>query len=213
VSGAGEGAEGAAADAVSSATFYPRLRRFLREGDMVFSDTGLSVGPLASMRLPDRATFHYQTLWGSIGWATGAAFGASLADRSRRTVLVTGDGAHQMTANDLGAMGRYGATPVIFVLNNGVYGIEEVLSRRQGHVYDEIAPWSYAKLPEAMGCRGWFTARVETVGELDEALRDASDHDGACYVEIVLDRRDLPPTYAAPVLDTLYETAPHHVTT
>src|SRR5207244_1025319 len=39
----------------------------------------------------DGAEVHCQPLWGSIGWATGATLGIALADRSRRTVLFTGD--------------------------------------------------------------------------------------------------------------------------
>ena len=62
---------------------------------------------------------HSQPLWGSIGWATGATLGIALADPSRRTVLFTGEGSHQMSAADIGTMGRNGLKPVIFVLNNG----------------------------------------------------------------------------------------------
>jgi hypothetical protein len=30
---------------------------------------------------------------------------------------------------------------------------------------------NYRKLPEVLGCDGWFTARVATCGELDEAIK------------------------------------------
>jgi TPP-dependent 2-oxoacid decarboxylase len=80
--------------------------------------------------------------------STPAAFGAAMADPSRRTVLITGDGSHQLTAGDVGAMGRYGAKPVIILLNNTMYGVEEVLSPTQGHVYNVLAPWNYHELPE-----------------------------------------------------------------
>ena len=36
--------------------------------------------------IPRRGT---QVLWGSIGWATPAAFGIALADPERRTILIT----------------------------------------------------------------------------------------------------------------------------
>jgi indolepyruvate decarboxylase len=35
-------------------------------------------------------------------------------------------------------------------------------------------------LPEALGCKGWYTARVTTVGELDAAMARASEADTAC---------------------------------
>lgn len=197
-----------AADRVSSATLYPRLARFLEPGDIVIAESGLCLDHLQALALPDGAVFHNQTLWGSIGWATPAAFGAAMADQSRRTILVTGDGSHQLTAGDIGAMGRYGAKPVIVVLNNSMYGVEEVLQPRQGHVYDVLAPWNYHELPAAMGCAGWFTARVTTVGELDTALATAARHDDGCYLEIMLGRADIPASLPAALLDRLYQTAP-----
>jgi indolepyruvate decarboxylase len=93
-----------------------------------------------------------------------ARAGDASAAPSRRTVLLTGDGSHQLTANDIGPMGRYGAKPVIILLNNSMFGVEEVLAEVQGHVYNFVAPWNYHELPAARGCTGWYTARVTTVG-------------------------------------------------
>jgi indolepyruvate decarboxylase len=199
---------GAATDRVSSATLYPRLAKFFRQDDIVIAETGLCMGYLAPLPLPDGAVFHNQTLWGSIGWATPAAFGAAMADPSRRTVLITGDGSHQLTAGEIGAMGRYGAKPVIILLNNSMYGVEEILSPVQGHVYDVLAPWDYHQLPAVLGCRGWYTTRVTTVGDLDTALANASKHDSGCYLEIMLGRSDIPASLPDAVLDKIYQTAP-----
>ncbi|RDI68410.1 indolepyruvate decarboxylase [Nocardia pseudobrasiliensis] len=199
---------GAVGDPVSSATLYPRLAKFLRDNDIVLAETGLCLNPMSRIRLPEGAVFHNQTLWGSIGWATPAALGTTLADPSRRTVLVTGDGAHQLTANEIGTMGRYGVKPVIIVLNNAMYGIEEILNEHQGHVYDVLAPWNYHQLPGALGCKDWYTARVTTVGELDTALTTAATHNNGCYLEIMLGRSDIPPSLPAPVLHMVYQTTP-----
>jgi indolepyruvate decarboxylase len=199
---------GSAADRVSSDALYPRLAKFLRTDDIVIAETGLCVTYMSRLPFPDGAVFLNQTLWGSIGWATPAAFGAATADPSRRTILVTGDGSHQLTANDIGAMGRYGAKPVIILLNNSMYGVEEVLSQHQGHVYDFLAPWNYHELPAAFGCTGWYTARVTTVGELDAALATASRHDNGCYLEIMLGRADIPASLPDALLDMLYQSAP-----
>ena len=112
-------------------------------------------------------------LWGSIGWATGAALGIAMADRSRRTVLFTGEGSHQMSAGDLGTMGRNGLKPVIFVLNNSGYMVERALEKNPDWEYNDLAPWDYHTLPAALGCKEWFTAKVATLGELDAALAKA----------------------------------------
>jgi len=49
-------------------------------------------------------------------------------------------------------MGRYGVDPAIFVLSNGLYGVEDVISER-GHAYDDLTPVQYHLLPTAFGCK------------------------------------------------------------
>jgi indolepyruvate decarboxylase len=99
-------------------------------------------------------------------------------------------------------------TPIIIVLNNGIFGIEEMLTRTKGHAYDDLAGWQYHKLPEAMGCRDWYSVRLTTIGELDDALATARDDPRACYLDVVFDPTDLPAYFADDVLDTIYETRP-----
>jgi indolepyruvate decarboxylase len=133
---------------------------------------------------------------GSIGWATGATLGVALADRSRRTVLFTGEGSHQLTTNDIGTMGRNGLKPIIFVLNNEGYMVERALEANPDWVYNDLAPWNYHALPAALGCQGWFTAKVTTLGELDAALAKAATGESASYIEVVGGKMDFPPALA-----------------
>ena len=42
----------------------------------------------------------------------------------RRLVLVTGEGSHQLTAQEISQFGRRGLKPIVFVLNNSGYLIE-----------------------------------------------------------------------------------------
>ena len=147
---------------------------------------------LNGMRLPAGVRSEAQGLWGSIGWATPAAMGIAMAKSSGRTWLVTGDGSHQLTLNELAVMGRYGVKPVIFVLNNGLYGIEDVISER-GHGYDDLAPVQYHLLPAAFGCKNWYSARVSTVAELEQSLAAIDTHDGAAYVEVMIPNQESQP--------------------
>jgi Thiamine pyrophosphate enzyme, C-terminal TPP binding domain len=97
------------------------------------------------MTLADDVQVYLQSLWGSIGWATGAAFGIALADPNRRTIFITGEGSNQLTANEIGNMGRYGANP--------------------------IGKMALCRFAAGAGCADWTTARVETLGDLDAALK------------------------------------------
>ncbi|MEJ1975879.1 MAG: thiamine pyrophosphate-dependent enzyme [Acetobacteraceae bacterium] len=124
-------------------------------------------------------------MWGAIGWATPAAFGVAMAAPGRRVVLVTGEGAHQFTDQELSQFGRNSLRPIVFVLNNAGYLIERLLSKDPARVYNDVAPWRYAELPHALGCDGWFTARVATCGAFDAALETASRGTAGAYIEVV----------------------------
>ncbi|MFZ0435086.1 MAG: thiamine pyrophosphate-binding protein [Chthoniobacterales bacterium] len=183
---------GTGTDPLSSAAFYPRLQRQLKSGDTLVVETGTCMFHLNGMLLPEGVQAEGQGLWGSIGWATPATLGVCLGRKSGRTWMVTGDGSHQLTLNELGVMGRYGIKPVIFVLNNDIYGVEDMLSQR-GHVYDDVAKLNYHLLPEAFGCKGWLTAKVGTVAELEEALAKIEKHDGAAYVQVLIPEAESQP--------------------
>jgi indolepyruvate decarboxylase len=179
---------------ITAEALYPRWERFFKPDDIIITETGTSSMGLAFAHLPKGIQWLNQTLWGSIGWATPAAFGAAVADPGRRLILITGEGSHQLTAQEISQFGRRGLKPIIFVLNNHGYLIERMLCKDGAMAYNDLAPWNYAALPHALGCNDWYTARVGNCGELDEAMKSAEQGDKAAYIEVVTD------TYAAPPL-------------
>ena len=108
---------------------YPRWQQMLSPGDILVTETGTSSLGLSFAKMPKGSTFLNQALWGAIGWATPAAFGAALAAPDRRTILVTGEGSHQLTAQEVSQFHRFGLRPIIFVLNNDGYLIERLLCK------------------------------------------------------------------------------------
>jgi indolepyruvate decarboxylase len=183
---------GKPSDKITMDALYPRYAKFIRSGDNVVLESGSSSFGVPPMTLPDDVQVHIQMLWGSIGWATGATFGIALADPKRKTILVTGEGSHQLTANEIGNMGRYSANPIILCLNNDGYMVERALEPNPDWSYNDLAKWRYADVPHALGCTDWFTARVETLGELDAALKAARESKSGAYIEVVGGRMDMP---------------------
>ena len=183
---------GGPSDPISSASLYPRLQRQLRRGDTLVIETGTCMTHANKLLLPAGVDAEGQGLWGSIGWATPACLGVAMAKREGRTWMVTGDGSHQLTLNELGVMARYGAKPRILVLNNGLYGVEDVISER-GHEYDDLAPLQYHLLPAAFGCKGWIVAKVRTNEELDAAFARIASEDAAAYIEVMIPNEESQP--------------------
>jgi indolepyruvate decarboxylase len=178
---------GEEADPITTETLYPRWSHFIKENDILIAETGTASMGLGFAKMPKGATFHNQTLWGSIGWATPAAFGAAVAAPGRRLVLVTGDGSFQLTAQEISQFGRLGLKPIIFVLNNAGYLIERLLCKDPAIAYNDIADWNYSELPHALGCDDWYTARVTTCDEFDQALEIAGNSETGCFIEVVTD--------------------------
>jgi indolepyruvate decarboxylase len=94
-------------------------------------------------------------------------------------VLFTGEGSHQLTAQEISQFHRQGLRPVIFVLNNSGYLIERMLCKDPAIVYNDVAPWNYAELPHALGRDDWFTAKVSTGDELGAAMKVAASGEQA----------------------------------
>jgi indolepyruvate decarboxylase len=186
---------GGGEDSITADTLYPRWANFFAPSDVIMTDTGSSSLGLTFAHLPDGAEFHNQTLWAAIGWATPAAFGAAVGAPDRRIILVTGEGSHQMTAQEIGQFGRHGLRPIIFVLNNSGYLSERMLCKDMALSYNDIAVWNYAELPHALGCQGWFTAHVSSCGVLDDALKTAEQAGVATYIEVVTAADEAPPMY------------------
>jgi indolepyruvate decarboxylase len=187
VHGLGE-PKGSPGDKITPDYLYPRWEKFFKDGDLVIAETGTVSMGLAFARMPKGSVFHNQTLWASIGWATPAALGAALAAPHRRTILITGDGSHQLTAQELSQFCRYGLKPIIFCLNNQGYLIERLLCKEPMIQYNDLAPWNYHQLPGALGCTDWFTARVATNAELDAAMQQAESCGTGAYIEVMMDK-------------------------
>jgi indolepyruvate decarboxylase len=172
---------------------WDRLSDALTPGNVVLADQGTSFYGMAGHRLPTGVTFIGQPLWGSIGYTLPAALGAGLAQRDRRTVLLIGDGAAQLTIQELGTFSREGLTPVIVVVNNDGYTVERAIHGASAY-YNDIVRWAWRDVPGALGVRDYLAFRAETYGELDAAFTAAAERrDLMAFVEVVLPKMDVPP--------------------
>lgn len=107
--------------------FWQTLQQYLKPGDILLVDQGTAAFGAAALSLPDGAEVVVQPLWGSIGYSLPAAFGAQTASPDRRVILIIGDGAAQLTIQEMGSMLRDGQAPVILLLNNDGYTVERAI--------------------------------------------------------------------------------------
>ncbi|MGW5362709.1 alpha-keto acid decarboxylase family protein [Actinopolymorpha pittospori] len=180
---------------LTQATLWDRFADFLRPDDLIAADQGTAFEGLLGVRLPRGADLIAQPLWASIGHTLPALLGAQLgASRRRRAVLLIGDGALQMTAQELGGIIAQGLDPIIVVLNNDGYTVERVIHGGDAR-YNGIARWNWSAWPSLFGASpDAVVRRVTTVGELDDALAACAEPAGnVSLVEVVLGHYDVPP--------------------
>lgn len=135
----------------------------------------------------DRRTFVTAGSWAGMGVGVPAALGAALANPDAPVVSLTGDGGLLMCVHELHTAVEEDLDLTVVVSNNRDYGVisksEKIAAYGEGHRFTWSSP-SYVDLAEGFGCRG---RRVETPGELRDAVAEAVDRPGVDVVDAVVD--------------------------
>ncbi|WP_433565553.1 alpha-keto acid decarboxylase family protein [Nocardia sp. CA-151230] len=180
---------------LTQAALWPLVAAALGNNNIVVADQGSAFFGLATLRMPTGITFLGQPLWGSIGYALPAALGAGIACPDRRAVLVIGDGAAQLSIQELGTWIREQLNGVIILVDNNGYAIERAI-HGPAAPYNDIAPWRWPELPHAFGgdAESVLTLRATTVGELQHCLKTATDEqDRLVFLHVMTGTTDYPP--------------------
>ena len=182
---------------LTQGSLWGQVAGYLRPGDVVMADQGTSFYGMATARLPSGVTFLGQPLWASIGYSLPGLLGACLAAPGRRGILLVGDGAAQMTVQELSSFLRAGLAPTVIVVDNRGYTVERAIHGPE-QAYNDIAEWDWTGLPALLAPGTASNSfRVTTNGALSEALACASsDADRLTLVQAVVPRLDTPPLLA-----------------
>lgn len=172
--------------------FWQTLQQYLKPGDILLVDQGTAAFGAAALSLPDGAEVVVQPLWGSIGYSLPAAFGAQTACPDRRVILIIGDGAAQLTIQEMGSMLRDGQAPVILLLNNDGYTVERAI-HGAAQRYNDIASWNWTQIPQALNAAQQAECwRVTQAIQLAEVLERLARPQRLSFIEVMLPKADLP---------------------
>ncbi|MES2204546.1 MAG: thiamine pyrophosphate-binding protein [Pseudomonadota bacterium] len=179
------------ADPIVIRNLFARIEKMLDFNSSVIVDTGDSWFNGARLHLPKACTYEVQMQYGSIGWSVGATFGYSLATKNKRRVIsCIGDGAFQMTAQEVASMIRYQVNPIIFLINNGSYTIEEEIHDGE---YNILKNWQYSELIKVFNAEDGhaWACQVRTEAELANAIQYSLENTHKlCFIEVMIDRND-----------------------
>ena len=147
-----------------------RLNMALDENTIVIADIGDSLFAATELVVHNKTDFISPAYYTSMGFSVPASVGACVARPNSRVLVIAGDGAFQMTGQELSTIVRRGFAPIVIVLDNHGYGTERFLHAGDWE-YNEIHPWNYHQLPAVYGGgRGYL---IRTEGEFEDALQHA----------------------------------------
>ncbi|MGH7933955.1 MAG: thiamine pyrophosphate-binding protein [Candidatus Binataceae bacterium] len=124
---------------------------------------------------------------GSMGYGVPAAVAAAIAYPRRTVLSFSGDGCFLMNGQEIATAIQYGATPIFFVINNGMYG---TIRMHQEHEYPtrvsgtELINPDFAALARAYGLHG---ETVERTADFAAAFARARGSGRAALIELRLD--------------------------
>jgi TPP-dependent 2-oxoacid decarboxylase len=158
----------AAGRPMTMARLIGRLDRALTPDMMVVSDTGDCLFGAIELRVRERSGFFASAYYTTMGFGVPAALGVQIAHPDRRTLILVGDGAFQMTGTELSTIARLGLPAIVIVFNNRGYGTERFILDGP---FNDIAEWRFDRLGEVIGPLHGYDAPTEEAFE--EALQKA----------------------------------------
>lgn len=178
--------------------FYNQVRDLVKDTTIVCGGTGFNWFGSSPLRINVPGGYIAQAAYADIGYVVPASSGVALAaGRDHRVLVFAGDGGFQMTAQAISTMAAHNLNPIIFLLDNGVYGIEQWLAGPEIYRSDEpfyplsvLHRWDYAKLCEALGGKGW---KVETYAQLKQAMDEAvANTNGPSLIQVTVPSKSIP---------------------
>jgi indolepyruvate decarboxylase len=195
-------------DPIGYDSFYTVLDSFVTPDHVVMADVGLSTfGGTSSLKITRPNGIQAQNIWASIGWSVPAGLGASYT-AGTRAVVVVGDGAFKLTCQAISTMVMEKRNTVVFVLNNKVYGVEQMLldpapykagSNDPFEDANVLQEWDYVSLMKAYSnnAPNAQSANVNTVQDLHNVLETINNNPNSTFlVNINLNERDYPKAWS-----------------
>ncbi len=163
--------------------------------DTVVSASGGLPGELVKgWRIKDPGTFDCEWGFSCMGYEIAGAWGVAMADPSRDTIVMVGDGAYMMMNSDIYSTVLTGHKMIVLVCDNGGYGVINRLQNGKGGAsfnnllkdcrVKEVVPLDFVAHAQSMGA---LARRVASLDELAAAMEWAKGTDRTTLITIKTD--------------------------
>lgn len=200
---------------------WHEFSKWFKPEDIIVTEVGSSAFGIIQIKFPPRTLSISQPLWGSSGFSIGACLGVLFAAnelkresscngyenssieestnlkslQDRRIILFVGDGAFQISMQEISTMIRWNLTPYIFLLNNAGFSVDRFINKKSNSSKFDVQPWKYLDVFNIFGATNYETRKIVTLGDLREVLSDEDFNiaNKIRLVEIILPSTDVPP--------------------
>lgn len=187
-------------------SFFNAIENWLTKDDIMVVDAGFPLIGAQSVKIPAKGGFVSQSAWLAIGYSVAAATGVKCANPNKRAIVVVGDGAFHETCQAVSDHHAYGQNTVVFVLSNGIYGIEQLIVNpnpfrtppvdypdkllNSDYQYNKLPAWNFCKLAEGFGGIGRKATNIEELQKILAEIRDTAESN--FVVEVCIPQADVP---------------------
>ncbi|MCL1050998.1 thiamine pyrophosphate-dependent enzyme [Shewanella abyssi] len=199
--------------------FFNTMSQWITADDVMVVDAGFPLIGAQSVHIPARNGFVAQAAWLSIGYSVAAGTGVKCAYPDKRSIVVVGDGAFHETCQAVADQHAYGQNTVVFVIANGIYGIEQYLVNPnpfrtppidyqdplldEVYPYNDLPPWNISKITDTFGGEG---RKVSNLGELLAVMEEIrSNEESNFVVEVCIPKDNVPHSIALEAASTVGE--------
>ena len=169
------------------------VNRLAGERDLALTAAGGMPGELSmNWRAKGVGTFDCEFGYSCMGYEIAGGWGAAMADPHREVFVMVGDGSYLMMNSDIYSSVLAGHQLIVVVCDNGGFLVIDRLQRATGvpsfnnsldtcRTANGAFRVDFAKHAEAMGAIG---VRVQSIGDLEEAVRAAKAADRTTVIHI-----------------------------
>lgn len=173
---------------VSPENLVIALNSIINDNTVLITEVGDAVMISLDITMKRTGRFLCNSYYPSLGFGVPASIGIQAANPDFRPLVLSGDGAFQMTGMEVSTACRYHMNPIVIILNNNGFGTERPMIDGS---FNDVAIWKYHKIPEIIGCGKGYLVQKDT--ELAAALEEAYDSPELSIIEIILDQDDISP--------------------
>ncbi|MGF1474870.1 MAG: 3D-(3,5/4)-trihydroxycyclohexane-1,2-dione acylhydrolase (decyclizing) [Geminicoccaceae bacterium] len=174
------------------------VNRLADDRDLALTAAGGLPGELCmNWRARATDTFDCEFGFSCMGYEVAAGWGAAMADATRDVIVMVGDGSYMMLNSDIYSSVLTGHKMIVIVCDNGGFAVIDRLQRNKGipsfnnQIEDcrieRLERVDFAKHAEAMGAIG---ISVGSMGEFDDAFRQAKDAERTVVIHVQVQARD-----------------------